>query len=218
LKNAAEKLNINYSTAKTIVQTYRKENRISKRPKHAITTKKSLKREQFLSRVLAPTKLAKIMSKIEFAECKLKKKRKSLKSTKEIISEACTLAATGQAVENPIKKAFHRIESAGQIQLLETEKEGPKPGQVTRAVFADIPLNLKRDIFYVHSECKSEEELKKLISYEDKKRKGEVMKTREIQKKAVEMDDKIEKKEPGLFFDFSKYRTMILSSAYARYE
>lgn len=222
LKEAAEKLNINYSTAKTIVQTYRKENRISKKPKHTIITKKSIKREQFLSRVLTPTKLAKTISKIISTECGSNKKRKSLKVTP--ISEARTLAATAQANENPIAKGFHRIESAGQMQLLEAE-EGPKPGQVTRAVVVDIPQSLKKDIFHVHSEDKSEEKLKK-ISCEGTELRGEEMKMEERKKRVVEINNNVEEqrviaakdmRDERSLFDFSRYGAMIMSSAYTRY-
>lgn len=151
LKEAAEKLDINYSTAKTIVQTYRKENRISKKPKHIKETKKSIRREEFLIRVLTQAKLAKLLPRIMQTEFKPPKKKKSLKPSQPN-SEARTLAATGQPQDNPSFKGFHRIESAGQIQIMESEVEGPKPGQVSRAVTADVPQSAKKDVFHVRCE------------------------------------------------------------------
>lgn len=228
LKEAAEKLNINYSTAKTIVQTFKKENRISKKPKHAILTKKSLKREQFLNRVLTQAKLAKIITRITSAELKKRKSfKEKLSKPSQAISEARTLAATGQASENLILKAFPRIESAGQMEIFEAEKEGPKPGQITRAVSVDMPQNSKKDIFYVHSEGKADEELNKLIDYEkllelnrekmkimETKKKEEIPKIEEFPLATIATQQRKEYiGEPKLYFDFTGYKTMIMINA-----
>lgn len=252
LKQAAENLNINYSTAKTIVQTYRKEKRISKKPKHTIETKKSMKRENFLSKVLTHDKVAKVMSRIISTEFKTGKKRKLLKTknTKfsHVISEAQTLPATGQAPENLVSKSFPRIESAGQMQLFEPEKEGPKTGQITRAVFADIPQVLKKDIFYIHCKPNTEEELKELIDYNDplvlkSKPEPQMLKSViqeelahpsesivELRNSSTSENNKMktvsaftvvhkgeEVMEPGLYFDFREYGSMIMENVYERY-
>jgi len=51
-KEAAEELKINYSTAKTIVQTFRREKRVAKKPKHCTETKKAIKHERLLRKLL----------------------------------------------------------------------------------------------------------------------------------------------------------------------
>lgn len=229
LKDAAEKLDINYSTAKTIVQTYRKENRISKKPKHSIITKKSLKREQFLSRVLTQTKLAKIMSRIVAAELNLKKRKLCRTKSLQGISEARTLAATGQAQDIPVGKSFPRVESAGQMQLLEAEKEGPKPGQVTRAISANMPLSLKKDVFYVHVPCSAKEvlpapdpqDLEMIEEKEEANLEKPVIENegREREDENGEMRDLsgLEEREAGVWFDFRTYGEKIVKSAWERY-
>lgn len=230
MKDAAIRLNINYSTAKTIVQTFRKEKRISKKPKHTKMTKKSIKREEFLSRVLTQSKLAKIITRITSTEFK---KRRSLKGKfsrpSQPISEARTLAATGQVSENFSLNGFPRIESAGQMQIFEAEKEGPKPGQVTRAVSVDMPQNLKKDIFFVHSEGKPGDEFKQLIDYDkfqesDKEEmkimetKKETPKIKEFPLTSITTQQRNEcTEEPRLYFDFTGYKTMIMLSANKRY-
>lgn len=212
LKEAAEKLDINYSTAKTIVQTYRKENRISKKPKHTIATQKSLKREMFLSRVLTQRNLAKLMSRIISTEFKIVKRRKTSKEkvSLQAISDARTLAGTGQAIENPTLRGIPRVESAGQIQLFENEVEGPKVGQVTRAVFTETPLHHKKNIFSVHSESKIQEliiDSKGQVSEKQNNIRNNNFPP-SVQERAV---------DKRLVFDFKTYGEMIMRSAYMKY-
>jgi hypothetical protein len=203
LKEAAEILDVNYSTAKTIVQTYRKENRISKKPKHAVRTKKSLKRELFIARVLTQKNLTRLMTRIIAAESKVSKTRKSIKGSLQGNSEAQTLAATGQTMENIAFKSFPRVESAGQIQLFELEKEGPKPGQVSRAISADIQQHIKKNIFHVHSDVQPFKQEEKNLEV-----KGE-----KIEKSVVV--EEMSRRE-GVF-DFRRYGEMIMESVYKRY-
>lgn len=223
LKEAAEKLDINYSTAKTIVQTYRRENRISKKPKHTKATQKSLKREMFLSRVLTQRNVAKLMSRIVATEFKTTKRRKTLKEkvSSQAVSDARTLAGTGQALENPMSKGFPRVESAGQMQLFEAEVEGPRVGQVTRAVLTEIPLHHKKNIFYIHSESNAEEFKQLIDSKEQVNEKQEDIKNSNCPP-PISAFNLVQRKEEGavdgkLMFDFRSYGEMIIRSAYMRY-
>eukprot|EP00826_Nyctotherus_ovalis_P064903 TRINITY_DN9530_c0_g1_i9.p1 TRINITY_DN9530_c0_g1~~TRINITY_DN9530_c0_g1_i9.p1 ORF type:complete len:298 (-),score=78.77 TRINITY_DN9530_c0_g1_i9:230-1123(-) len=239
LKEAAEKLDINYSTAKTIVQTYRKENRISRKPKHMKETKKSIRREEFLSRVLTQAKLAKLFPRVIQVEFGSPKKKKSPKLSQSN-SEARTLAATGQPQDNPPFKAFHRIESAGQMQIIESEVEGPRPGQVSRAVTVDVPQNVKKDIFHVRCEQKEENafECKNLVlpksrekkqlnkahlnmckikedAAVDKKLLPEVEERKDNEEqvsalKAIERSEEKREEKTGVHFDFSEYGRRIM--------
>lgn len=228
------------------MQTFRREKRISKKPKHAVETKKSLKRENFLSQILTHTRLTKVIQRILATEFKSGKRRRSSKGklsrSPQAISDAQTLAATGQAMENLGFKGFPRIESAGQMQLFEVEKEGPKPGQVTRAVSADIPQVQRKDIFYVHYETKTEEELKHTIDYNDllvlkSKAEGQA-KSCVSKEQCPPLEDTKQNKssnktssaftvvlpkseevtEPKLEFDFREYGKMIMRSICDRYK
>lgn len=238
LKQAAEKLNINYSSAKTIVQTFRKEKRIKKKPKHVIKTKKSIKHEEFLHKVLNTIKMKKVITKILTSEFARGRKHKSLKEKypnfTELISQARTLSATAFAPENNKLKSFPRIESAGQMQLFEAEKEGPKPGQITRGISASIPPFSKRNIFYVQPEQNFEEDFKPQISHfspilfqsqsnacrdldskislpplMDGSKESSKISIYSTVKRQYDEDDGV-----NLAFDFSQYGMMIVNNAY----
>lgn len=64
-------------------------------------------------------------------------------------------------------KDFPRVTSANQMVLFPVEEEGPKIGQISRAVATD-PLSFpfsRKDIFYVYSETNPEEEYKGKVDY-----------------------------------------------------
>lgn len=169
LKEAARKLSINYSTAKTIVQIFRKERRISKKPKHMCVTKKSLRREEFLERALSKRRVQRAIAKILRSELKRFKRRKTRKKLpKDIapISERRTLAATGQMMEDGRTRGFPRVESAGQMEVFPDRVAGPGAGQTTCGVSANVGQRLpKRRVFYVNSALAIEERYKEKIDY-----------------------------------------------------
>jgi len=172
LKQVADELAINYSTAKTIVQTFRKERRITKKPKRSLETKKAIKRERYLSKCLTQSKVARIISRI--MEDELIAIANDVKCTKQSepqspIAEVSTAIATSppSGAESPPTKTFPRITSANQMVLFPNEEEGPRPGQVTRAVateYSYFPVS-KKDIFYVYSEINPEEEYRDRVDY-----------------------------------------------------
>ena len=163
LKDAANKLKINYSTAKTIVQTFRKERRILKKPRFAIKTVKAIKHQKLIIKALTKPKIKRIIRSIIKSEILFKTKEKNI--GKINLPEGATMN-TAQTIENPISKRFHRIESAGQMILFESEISGPKCGQITRSVSTiDLPKAL-RSIFYIKND--PDEEYERLISENDK--------------------------------------------------
>jgi len=150
------------------------------------------------------------MARIVSAESKVSKRRKKNKSCLQGNSEAQTLAATGQAVENTMFKVFPRVESAGQMQLFEVEKKGPKPGQVSRAISINIQQYPKKSIFYVHSDIqpfKQEKEKDAEVGEEQKLIIG---------KRLALVENQNTMNEVGVF-DFKKYGEMIMKSTYEKY-
>jgi len=237
LKKAASELNINYSTAKTIVQTYRRENRITKRPKYMAETKKTLRRERLLAKMLVQKRVRKLTTLIlKTALNQSKKKKKNKERTG--ISEVRTLPVTAQTNENPISKGFPRVESAGQIVFFESETLGPKCGQMSRGVMVNREAGItKKKIFYVHYKNNSEEEFKESINdpilqkHEPEGKRDLVPSINQqkvdtsfrntlqtcgsaftfINKKSHDVTDN------HLTFNFHLYATMIMDSAYQRY-
>ena len=164
MKKAAEDLDVNYSTAKTIIQIFRKEKRIARKPKHLIVTKKSLRREKFLKKMTNPYRIKKVMAKVIKAELKKSKKKKS-SINKDLfqISEAKTLAVTNQMEENV--RRFPRIESAGQMVIFADMVFGPKAGQMTKGTLTNIqPIEPKTKLFHINI---SEECYRGKINYND---------------------------------------------------
>jgi len=164
LKEAADHLEINYSTAKTIVQTFRKENRVTKNPKRQIVTKKSIEKERFLVRFLSQLKVKNLTASIVKAELEVKKEPPDIQKA---ISEARTLGSFSKP--NPLSnshKSLPRVESAGEILLFELEEEGPYPGQISRGISANMDIVLhKRPIFFVSVDTNLEEEYKQQLDY-----------------------------------------------------
>ena len=113
LKQAADKLGINYSTAKTIVQTFRKEKRVAKMPKRSMETKKGLKKGNFLKRFLNVCKTKCLMSIIIEAQVNFGQTRSSQLSETLI---------TGNSLQQ-ITAAFPRIESTEQMTLFEVDRK-----------------------------------------------------------------------------------------------
>lgn len=163
LKQAAGELGINYSTAKTIVQTFRQEHRIMKKPKRAIVTKRGLKRERRLIRALTKSKITKLINLIvtsELTPCENSEKLKSIKSVREQTTES-------GLIDNHLPaKHLTRVMSACQMVIFPSEEKGPKKSQITRAVSAnDDEFITKKDIFQIRENF--EEEFKAIVNYEN---------------------------------------------------
>lgn len=224
------------------MQTFRRERRILKRPKHTAETKKTLRREKFLAKMLVQRRVHKIVTSIlKFALGRSKKKRYKDRAG---ISEGKTLPVTAQPTENPISKSFPRIESAGQMLLFEPETPGPKCGQMSRGITVNMEAGIaKKNIFYIHYNTNSEEEFKQTINYNN----PILLKTRfDIQKELIQPSNQqnevikpniepslnellkscgsafrfINKKncdDSHFSFNFHKYGTMIMENAHRRY-
>ncbi len=167
MKQVADELSINYSTAKTIVQTFRKERRIAKKPKRALETKKAVKRERYLTKLLSHSKVVKMVALIVGEESVTSSDKKSPEPTAPIVDSSTLISVPVRPEAETQHKAFPRITSANQMVLFPAEEDGPKPGQVSCAVATD-PLSFpfsRKDVFYVYSESNPEEEYKGKVDY-----------------------------------------------------
>ncbi len=226
LKQAADELDINYSTAKTIVQTFRREKRVAKKPKRGLQTKKAIKRERFMARVLTRYKVGKILAKIMESETRGEAKKPS-KEKSRAHPEASTAVATQQPTELPsgMHKVFPRVTSALQMVLMPLEEEGPKEGQVSRGILTDsfeLPPT-KRDIFFVRSETNPEElyrdkvDYSNLVAFRAKVRPGAESKLPGLQPIAGGVGEQrhlLHPREEHPVFEFATYGPRILASRY----
>lgn len=136
-----------------------------------MVTQKSLKRERFFEKMLSKSKVQRVIARVIKAESKCSKRKSTIKETKSQSnpfpnSEVKTLAATSQAVENV--KRLPRIESAGQMILFDDKTSGPKIGQVTRGISANIEYKPpKRKLFHINTNLITEELYKEKINYND---------------------------------------------------
>lgn len=163
MREAADQLDINYSTAKTIVQTFRKEKRVAKKPKRLITTKKSIEKERSLVQFLSQFKVKSLMSSVIKTELALKKKSQDV-----AISEAPTLGSITRTntLQSNLHKALPRVESAGDMLLFGLDEDGPYAGQMSRGISVNMDQAVqKRPIFFVMIETDVEEEYKKSLDY-----------------------------------------------------
>lgn len=171
LREASAKLGINYSTAKTIVQTFRREKRIAKMPKKQHGTKKALKKERMLRRVLTNRSLSKILTHILNDEISSSKKKQQDQDTNIQRKDTSTFP-TGYVeipqIQSKENKEFPRILSANQIMTFAVEEEGPKKNQISRCIDTpqDLPIPIfKKDIFYIFAENNAEEEYRANLDY-----------------------------------------------------
>ena len=75
LKEAADRLDINYSTAKTIIQTFRKEGRLAKKEKKKMWSRKATRKQKVLQKYLKRADIDKILGNIVEGEGKRRKIR-----------------------------------------------------------------------------------------------------------------------------------------------
>lgn len=163
LKQAASELNINYSTAKTIVQTFRQEHRISKISKKASITKRGLKRELRLIRALKKSKIRRLMSHIISMEISDTDNDLNPKTMKIAHDESIDMDLLNRST---IIKTFSRIMSSDQLMLPSMEEMGPREGYISQGTITeDRELIRKKDIFQIKENL--EEEYKKSLDYKD---------------------------------------------------
>ncbi len=175
LKESADLLAINYSTAKTIVQTFRRERRIAKKPKRFVETRKAIQKEKFLERTLVKHHVAALVAQALQDELFLAgvDEKKLAEESKEV-SAAANTKETGDVEEGSATlgphKGIPRVYSAPQMVLVQAEEEGPKEGQVSRAVGVREDMLLpasRKEVFYVYPESSLDEEYKNKINYDD---------------------------------------------------
>jgi len=210
LKQAADLLGINYSTAKTIIQTFRKEKRIAKKSKHMVETKKAIKKSQFLTRFLTKAKVESLLDSILLEELVVPE-HKLIKEDHNV-SDSCT-APVFKIIPNASSKVLARVDSAAQMLLFDEVEEGPGRGQRTRAISVSFHENkeYKHNFFYVYSETDPEMKYKDKIDYNDP-----ILlraKTSDRHNVNSHLDLGMEhNNKPELTFDFSEYKTKILKN------
>ena len=114
------------------------------------------------------------------------------------------------------------------MKLFDPIIAGPKPGQITRSILVKMPLNSKKSLFYIECQAGAEEEYKQRINYDN----PDLLKYKEesvVEQKFPPLDD-IEipvsaftlvrhrhlENNSDVSFDFSYYKTVILSDASKR--
>lgn len=210
LKEVAEQLGINYSTAKTIVQTFRKERRVAKKLKRIMTTKKATAKENLLVRYLTRYRVKNLLTAIIDSELGLKKKEECLQKNILEISTVGVSLQTNNARLTPMK-ILSRIESAGDMLLFRLEEEGPYDGQISRGVSANMNFAAqKRPIFFILTETNIEEECKDKIDYNNLV----LLKNKhmsEIGEPLVMETEKVQEKD-NIIFDFHEYKKCIAAN------
>ena len=148
---AAEELKINYSTAKTIVQTFKCQKRFAKIPKRSLTSLRTRKREGRLRRVLTKRSLPSICERIFLDELKPEKCAEIVAALKPRPQHKT------KAVQNdnplPILPIPARSPSPPASSFPVCEP-GPKVGQVSRGT--DGPSDnwcagKLKDVFYIYT-------------------------------------------------------------------
>eukprot|EP00826_Nyctotherus_ovalis_P048007 TRINITY_DN5615_c0_g2_i15.p1 TRINITY_DN5615_c0_g2~~TRINITY_DN5615_c0_g2_i15.p1 ORF type:complete len:204 (-),score=55.70 TRINITY_DN5615_c0_g2_i15:297-908(-) len=200
---------MNYSTAKTIIQTFRRERRITKKSKHMLETKKAAKREHFLVRFLTKTKLECLVTSILSEE--LVAREENLGREDHCTSEVLTAPAV-RSVGSSKEKLLPRVESAAQMVLFEEAEEGPGSGQMTRAISVS-PHEIeehKHDLFYVYSDTDPEMKYKDKIDYSDPLLLRSKIPDR--RSATAQIDVNVKTAQISIF-DFREYENRILASA-----
>jgi len=237
-------LGINYSTAKTIVQTFRREKRIAKKPKRFLETRKAIKKERYIQKALSSTRLDTILSKIledemEFVCDKEKCLENDEKHGNEGISAFGQTKATQDLIDiNPplsMNKGISRVFSAPQFWIPKEEEEGPLEGQMSRAVGVQedwLLPNDRKEIFYVYPEKDLDEEYKECVDYNNPvllRSKPKPEENEEIQQRlpsistilsactSISRSVSHSQFEPGLTFDFSEYKQAITQNSFKRH-
>lgn len=207
-------LGINYSTAKTIIQTFRREKRIAKKSKHMLETKKAVKKSHFLVRFLTKTKVESLLNSILSKEL-IAPEHKLIKEDNNV-SDAHTASAL-KIVPNTFSKSLTRIDSAEQMILFEEIEEGPGREQVTRAVSVSLydDQEHKHDLFYIYSDTDPEMKYKDKIDYNDPL----LLRAKNLDKhntnSYVDLNAGLNA-EPELVFDFHEYKAKILRNPHIR--
>lgn len=222
------------------MQTYRRERRIGKRPKHTGETKKVMRREKLLAKMLSQQRVRKLVANILRRALGRGRKKKVPARNSSVgkgrtrpchgVSEAKTLPLTAQLSENPTSKGFHRIESAGQMILFEAEAPGPKSGQVSRGVATGAEV-VRKDTFYVYCNVDSEEQPKHSAIHIPPPPKRSSPPSNKLPGMAASAQEMLEgrglvvgggkskervNEEKRSFFDFREYGAMIMANAYQR--
>ena len=180
---------MNYSTAKTIVQAFRREKRISRKYTVPFETKKSLKKEHCIDHFLKPRRVNLLISAILDTETKSKL---SLKNT-----NIDTLST------NPLLEK----------KILNKTEEIKESGLIIRKVDFGVNVNLrvkqfKKNIFFIINPKNSEEEYNKKINYENELN----FKVRKKTKKFIYDNDCTDKDCSRIIpiFNFHRYRKRII--------
>lgn len=209
---------MNYSTAKTILQIFRRERRISRVSKKLKSTKKSQRREKLLAFTLTEYKVQRFISFILNEECNFNSQNSVGRKRGHGLSETSSLTEP-RRIFATVKVSW---EGAGggdvgkRAKLAQAWLSSQKTNKAvqTDIKFEDIPVK-KKDIFYVYSDRDLEDEYRKRIDYDNPvllKAKAE----KQVSKAKDTSVSRTEKTETG--FSFTEYGPKILSDYYRRHE
>lgn len=155
------------------MQTFRREKRIAKKPKRFVETRKAIQKEKFLRKTLVKHRVAGIISRILEDEELFHSADEKCEDKKPVEPAEVSVTRPTNDVDINLprpNKGIQRVCSAPQMVLIETEEEGPKEGQTSRAVGVReemlLPAN-KKEIFYVYPENSLDEEYKSKVNYDD---------------------------------------------------
>ena len=162
MKKAADELKINYSTAKTIVQKFRNEGKITRNLQRKVITKKSINHERSIAKVLSIAEVNRI--------------------TEAILNEEFDRNYESDTVSKSPYFIHQRVNSktmtAEKKNLEEYEEEiGPMVGQISCGIMTNTG---KKDIFIV--QCDSDEEHKIMSSYGIKPESNPTIKKNNVEK------------------------------------
>jgi len=154
LKDIASKLGINYSSAKTIIQTFRKEKRFIKKEKKQINTLYSLKKVKLLQKSFDAEKtntvFSKIMDDFNFGNFSLQKESKSISFPFETNPSTNNCKISSNSTEN--RSYISSISSVESIHNL-IPIQIYTLNSVSIGINTEIDINedkYSKDVFFVH--------------------------------------------------------------------
>lgn len=219
LRKAAKELNIKYSTAKTILQIFRREHRIAKKEKPDVISKRTLRHERRLTRLLEASRISKLIKRIIIAETR-KKRSKKVKKAKVLHEIPTSTALPKDQGGLSTKNELPRVRSANQMMLFPVEENGPGANKVTRAVSTEITnFTQRKSIFKIVIKENLEEKYKQLINYNNlliTKEKVILHKPSVHKLPPIDIEERSLASEVDAKFSFVEYKAEILSSFISR--
>ena len=159
LREIATVLNLNYSTAKTILQTFRKEKRIAKRPRCFVETKNAIKHERNITSFLTKNKVYDLMNEVLLTEYN------PVENNDAFHKKSLDGCSDSQSSMQTHPESLKKINSSSQFPSSNKEEKGK---YVSIGVTVNmVDTTFRRDIFFVYSDVDPDEFYKGKINYDD---------------------------------------------------